>query len=310
MRLNQKTRTSKDYFILALKGMAMGAADVVPGVSGGTIAFISGIYEELLNTINSVNRDALKILFSGNLKLFWQHINGNFLAALFLGIGISIVSLAKLISHLLETQPLLLWGFFFGLILASIYLVSKKITQWNVTNGVGLLIGTVVAYYITVLPPMEQPNAGWFIFLSGTIAICAMILPGISGSFILLLLGSYQFILSAIKDLKLEVIALFGIGCITGLLSFSKLLSWLFKKYHDLTIAILTGFLVGSLNKIWPWKETISTRINSHGETVPFIQKNVLPEQFDGDHQLLYVIAAAVVGLILIVGLEKLADKH
>ena len=302
-------RSIKDYILLSLKGIAMGAADVVPGVSGGTIAFITGIYEELQDTINSVNFSALKKLKSEGLKSFWKHINGNFLVALFLGIAISIVSLAKLITYLLDHHSILLWSFFFGLIISSIYLVGKTIKKWDFKKVVGLIIGAGVAYYITILPPMENPNALWYVFLSGAIAICAMILPGISGSFILLLLGSYEMVLGAIKDVKLVIIAVFATGCITGLLSFSKLLSWMFKKYHDLTIAILTGFLIGSLNKIWPWKETISSRTNSHGEIVPFIQENILPNQFETDPHILPAIGMAIVGLALIIGLEKFASK-
>lgn len=302
-------RNLKDYILLSLKGVAMGAADVVPGVSGGTIAFITGIYEELLETIDSVNLSALKKLKTEGLRGFWKHINGNFLVALFLGIGISIVSLAKLITHLLEHHSILLWSFFFGLIISSIYLVGKTVKKWDITKVIGLLVGAGIAFYITILPPMENPNALWFVFLSGAIAICAMILPGISGSFILLLLGSYEMILGAIKDVKLAIIGVFAVGCITGLLSFSKLLNWMFKKYHDLTIAILTGFLVGSLNKIWPWKETISTRTNSHGEVVPFIQENISPFNFNGDNQLVFAVLMAIVGLVLILGLEKFASK-
>jgi len=260
-------RTFKDYFILFLKGVAMGSADVIPGVSGGIIA-------------------------------------------LFLGIGFSILSLAKLITYLLETQAVLLWSFFFGLIIASIHLVGKKISQWNVINILGLIAGGFIAYFITILPPMQNPNALWFVFISGAIAICAMILPGISGSFILLLLGSYQMILEAVKDLKITTVALFALGCLTGLLSFSKLLNWLFKHYHNFTVAVLTGFLVGSLNKIWPWKITVSTRLNAHGETVPFIQKNILPQHFEGNPQLLMAILLALFGLILILVLEKVGNKN
>jgi putative membrane protein len=303
-------RSIKDYIFLSLKGIAMGAADVVPGVSGGTIAFITGIYEELLNTINSVNLEALKKLKTEGLKGFWKHINGNFIVALFLGIGISVYKLAGLITHLMETQATLLWSFFFGLIIASIYLVGKKVAKWDISKIIGLIIGTGVAFYITLLAPMENPSELWFVFLSGAIAICAMILPGISGSFILLLLGSYELVLTSIKDLKLTIIAVFGAGCVVGLLSFSKVLSWMFKKHHDLTIAILTGFLIGSLNKIWPWKETISTRVNSHDEIVPFIQENVLPSNFDGDSQLILAIVMALVGLGLILVLEKVANKE
>ncbi len=303
-------RTIKDYVVLSAKGMAMGAADVVPGVSGGTIAFITGIYEELLETISSVNLDVLKKLKTDGIKGAWNHINGNFIVALFLGIGISIVSLAKLITYLMDNHAVLLWSFFFGLIISSIYLVGKKIKQWDFSKIIGLVIGSVVAFYITILPPMQNPDALWFVFISGAIAICAMILPGISGSFILLLLGSYEMILGAIKDVKLATIAVFGVGCLTGLLSFSRLLNWLFKHYHDFTIAILTGFLVGSLNKIWPWKLTTEYRTNSHGKEVPFLQDNVLPSSFDGDPQLIMAIVMAVIGLALIIGMEKFAKKE
>ena len=298
-------RTTKEYLSLSLKGMAMGAADIIPGVSGGTIAFISGIYEELIETINNVNFEAIKKLKNNGIKSFWTHINGNFLIALLTGIAISIMSLAKVITHLLETHSQLLWGFFFGLIVASVYIVGKQINKWDINNIISLIIGSIVAFYITILNPMQNPDALWFVFLSGSIAICAMILPGISGSFILLLLGSYEFILVAIKDFKLDVITIFGVGCITGLLAFSKLLNWLFKKYHDITIALLTGFLIGSLNKIWPWKETIQTRINSHGEIVPFIQSNVLPSNFEGDSNIIEVILLSLIGLVLIYLLER-----
>ena len=298
-------RTTKEYLSLSLKGMAMGAADIIPGVSGGTIAFISGIYEELIETINNVNFEAIKKLKNNGIKSFWTHINGNFLIALLTGIAISIMSLAKVITHLLETHSQLLWGFFFGLIVASVYIVGKQVNKWDINNIIFLIIGSSIAFYITILNPMQNPDALWFVFLSGSIAICAMILPGISGSFILLLLGSYEFILVAIKDFKLDVITIFGVGCITGLLAFSKLLNWLFKKYHDITIALLTGFLIGSLNKIWPWKETIQTRINSHGEIVPFIQSNVLPSNFEGDSNIIEVILLSLIGLVLIYLLER-----
>lgn len=302
-------RTLKDYLLIGAKGIAMGAADVVPGVSGGTIAFISGIYEELLETISKVNFNALKVLKQDGIKAVWNHINGNFIAALLSGIAISIISLAKLITYLMEFHTVVLWSFFFGLIISSIYLVGKKIKQWNFAKIISLIIGSAFAYYITILPPMSSPDALWFIFLSGAIAICAMILPGISGSFILLLLGSYEFILTSLKDIKLTIIAVFAAGCITGLLSFSRFLNWMFKKYHDLTVALLTGFLVGSLNKIWPWKKVLETRINSHGKVVPYIEENVLPQHFDGNPQLLMATIMLLIGFFLIVVIEKIASK-
>lgn len=302
-------RNIKDYLMIGLKGIAMGAADVVPGVSGGTIAFISGIYEELLETISKVNFNALKVLKQDGIKAAWNNINGNFIAALLSGIAISIISLAKLITYLMEFHTVLLWSFFFGLILSSIYLVGKKIKQWNVPKIISLIIGSAIAFYITILPPMSSPEALWFIFISGAIAICAMILPGISGSFILLLLGSYEYVLTSLKDIKITVIAVFAAGCITGLLSFSRFLNWMFKKHHDLTVALLTGFLVGSLNKIWPWKEVLQTRINSHGKEVPYIEGNVFPQHFDGEPQLMMSLVMLVIGFSLILVIEKIAEK-
>lgn len=288
----------------------MGAADVVPGVSGGTIAFITGIYEEFIHSLKSINLDALKALRSGGIKGFWDHINGSFLLFLFIGIGTSIVSLAKVFTYLLKTYPILVWAFFFGLIIASVWLVGKQIKKWSLGTVLAILIGTAVAYYITVASPAETPETWWFIMLAGMIAICAMILPGISGSFILLLMGKYAFIVGSISDHDFKVLGLFAIGCIAGLLSFSHLLSWAFKKFHNTTIALLTGFMVGSLNKVWPWKETISTRVNSHGETVPFIQESILPAGFEGEPQVGMAVLFIVIGIGLIVSLELFAAKR
>ena len=301
----------------------MGAADVVPGVSGGTIAFISGIYEELLETINSVNLGALKTLKNKGIKAAWKSINGDFIVTLFLGIGISIVSLAKLISYLLEAHPILIWSFFFGLVLASILYVGKQVKSWNAGSIVSLIIGTGLAFWITILPPLSSSNELWFIFVSGMIAICAMILPGISGSFILLLMGSYKTVLEALKDKDLLTIGMFMAGAVIGLLSFSRVLKWMFAKYHDLTIAILTGFLIGSLNKLWPWKETISIRVNSHDEVVPFMQENVLPIDyttfgldeineivyFSAEPQTILAIGFCILGAAIIFGMEIVSKK-
>ncbi len=295
---------------LALKGAAMGAADVVPGVSGGTIAFISGIYEELIDSINNINLAALKLWKSEGFKSFWNHVNGTFFVFLFVGIGISIVSLAKVVSFLLEMHPVLIWSFFFGLIIASVWLISKSIEKWSLGAIVTMAIGAVVAYYISTINSVASVDSTWYIVLSGAIAICAMILPGVSGAFILLLLGSYDKVLVAINDRDLVTIGLFGFGCAIGLLSFARVLKYLFSKYKNLTIALLAGFMVGSLNKVWPWKETISTRVNSHGEVVPFIQDNVLPSDFSGEAQLTYSIFLAIGGFLLIFILERFAPKE
>ncbi len=299
--------TFKDTFLLFFKGMAMGAADVVPGVSGGTIAFISGIYEELLESISSINFQTLSLLKEKGVKAVWKSIHGNFLATLLAGIAVSVVSLAKGISYLLENEPILLWSFFFGLVLASVLFVGKQIKKWRLSRGVLLMVGAVVAYYITILEPLVSQGASlWFLFLSGALAICAMILPGISGSFILVLLGSYKIILEAIHTRDMQAIATVGVGAVVGLLSFSKLLKWLFSKYHDFTLAILTGFVIGSLNKIWPWKETLTWRVNSHGVEVPLLQKSISPLVYDGNPELLMSGVCAVFGYLVILFLEKI----
>ena len=288
----------------------MGAADVVPGVSGGTIAFISGIYEELLNAINAVNLNSLKILKERGIKAMWQSINGNFLFSLLLGIGISIISLSRLIKWLLENEPILVWSFFFGLVLASILYIAKQIARWNAATITIRLLGALLAYYITTLPAMVNDNSsGLFMFLAGALAICAMILPGISGGFILLLLGAYKPAIDALHDRDFKTIFLLISGAIVGLLTFSRLLKWMFDKYRNLTLALLTGFVAGSLNKIWPWKETLSWSLNSQGVKVPFNEKSVLPWSYQGNPELLLAILFAFIGFIVILLLERTATQ-
>lgn len=302
-----------NYPLLILKGCAMGAADVVPGVSGGTIAFIAGIYEELVDSIKSINLHALKLLFTLKLKAFWQQINGSFLFSILLGIGISIFSLAKLMTWLLEHYPIQIWSFFFGLIIASTVLVAKEIQRWHAGTVIALIIGAAVAYVITILSPSETPNAWWFIILSGAIAICAMILPGISGAFILLLMGKYAYILGAVSALQFGILLLFAFGAVTGIVSFSHLLSWLLKKHHTATVATLTGFMVGSLNKVWPWKEILETYTDSHGAVHPLVEANISPaafEQLTGTPSFLWqAILLCIFGFVLIFGLEYLGEK-
>ena len=303
-------RSLKDYIIISLKGMAMGAADVVPGVSGGTIAFISGIYEELLNSISSFKFSLINVLKNEGIKVVWKKINGSFLLALFIGICFSVLSLAKLIETLLENHPILIWSFFFGLVLASIIYIAKQIKLWNIKCYLYLIFGLIFAYYITTLNPVITQNSSpWFLFLAGMIAICAMILPGISGSFILVLLGAYKPILNAINTKDFFSIIIFMAGAVLGLLTFSRVLKWLFSKYKNYTLALLIGFIAGSLNKIWPWKETISWRTNSKGIEVPFTTTSVSPFSFDGDSKLLMAGLLAIIGFGLILLLEKLAVK-
>ena len=303
-------RSFKEYVVISLKGMAMGAADVVPGVSGGTIAFISGIYEELLNSISSFNFSLINVFKNEGFKSVWIKVNGNFLVSLFVGILISVLSLAKLIESMLENHPIVIWSFFFGLVLASIIYIGKQITKWTKGSVLCLILGATLAFYITTLNPMVSANSSpWFLFLAGMIAICAMILPGISGSFILVLLGAYKPVLNALNTKDFVSIIIFLVGAVLGLLSFSRILKWLFSTYKNYTLATLTGFIIGSLNKIWPWKETISWRTNSKGIEVPFNTASVSPFSFEGDNQLLISIFLMLIGFGLIILLEKLAIK-
>ena len=292
------SRTIKDYVTLALKGMAMGAADVVPGVSGGTIAFIVGIYDELINSIKSINAHSLKLLFTGKIVSFWKGINASFLFSILLGIGISVFSLAKLITWLLEAHPIMVWAFFFGLVLASTWFVSKDIKEWNVKTIASFIVGAAVAYYITVATPAETPTNLLFIFLCGAIAICAMILPGISGSFILVLLGKYFYIMDAVKELKIGILLVFAAGALIGITSFSRVLSFALARFRNSTLALLTGFMLGSLNKVWPWKEKIM--MDGGFE----LEKNIMPNAF-----LAEAIVLAIIGFFLVYFLEKLSQK-
>lgn len=325
------SKNKKSYPGLFLRGLAMGAADVVPGVSGGTIAFITGIYEELLSTISGFNWALIKTIKSEGLKSFWIKANLSFLSFLLGGIAVSIVTLSKLISWLLVEHSILLWSFFFGLVLASIWLVGKTIPKWNWQNIVGLLAGTAVAFWITISAPSAGSENLAYIFLCGALAICAMILPGISGSFILVLMGAYPFVLGSItgamSSLKisdwsaftghLTVILVFISGCLIGILSFSKLLTWLFKKAHGFILAILTGFLIGSLNKIWPWKEVLEYFVKHPGEAneelVPLVERNIFPNTYEAMTKLpshfYLALVLAIVGFLLILVLERFGKK-
>lgn len=317
------SRSFKDYAIITLKGISMGAADVVPGVSGGTIAFISGIYEELITSIDNLSFANLKGIRKEGFTVTWKKINGNFLLALFTGIFISILSLAKAIEWLLINEPLILWSFFFGLVVASIVLITRSITKWNALVILFLVIGTLVSYYITIMKPTSSPDSIYYLFFCGFIAIIAMILPGVSGAFILVLLGAYSTaietvnsFLESIYEMNFEkftnafikFIAL-ALGAILGLKTFSKMLNWMFSNYKNLTLAVLTGFMIGSLNKIWPWKKTLSWFENSHGEMEPLLQKSILPSGFDGDPKISWVLIFMVIGFLTIYLLEKIATK-
>ena len=258
----------KKYLLVGLKGIGMGAADVIPGVSGGTIAFMTGIYEELVGSINNINGTAVKLLFKGRFRDFWKHINGTFLVSLIAGILISIMSLAKLMSYLLTYEPIPTWAFFFGLIVASSVFILRDIKGWKFRDVVMLVLGIILGVVVCTLSPTETPDALWFIFLSGAIAICAMILPGISGSFILLILGKYKFMLDTLNRilsgdgvlLDYAVVVIFILGALVGILAFSKFLHWLLARYHRSTLLVLAGFIIGSLVKVWPWSDMAVVR--------------------------------------------------
>ncbi len=312
---------------LFLKGMAMGAADVVPGVSGGTIAFISGIYEELLRSIKGIGPDTLAALRRSGIKGAWRQANGDFLATLIAGIGTSILLLVRPITWALKEHPVLIWGFFFGLIATSVWLCGRLVKRWGAGPALGLLVGACVALYIGLAEPGTASDSLAFYFMAGAIAICAMILPGISGSFILLLLGAYLPVMTAIKGLDLRLIAVFGAGCAFGLMAFSRLLNWMFTRQHDITVATLTGFLLGSLYIVWPWKQVLSTRIVHAGRPdehlEPFITRSIWPGDYAiiteidsalgitaKDPQILEAVLLALVGASLLLVLERFAPPR
>jgi len=285
----------RQYARLFGTGFSMGVADLIPGVSGGTIAFLSGIYEELLYSIKLVTGDVLRLFLRGKVKQAISLIPFRFLVPLFFGLFGAIFLLANLLSYLLEEYPVFVWAFFFGLVLASTMIVMKRVKKWSILDRVGFVIAAIGAYILVGLVPVETPNTLPVFFISGMIAICAMILPGISGSFILLLLGKYQQVLGAVTERNFLTLAVFAAGCVVGIALFSRVLSWLFKNYHNISVAILAGFMLGSARKIWPWKEVVSTRINSHGVEVPLVENNILPQVVDAS-----VVIAVVLALIAV----------
>ena len=287
--------------IVAVKGACMGAADVIPGVSGGTIAFIMGIYDDFVGSLAAINGEAVKLLFKGQFKAFWKHINGSFLLSLVIGIGISVISLAGLMQMLLSDFPIQTWAFFFGLIVASSIFIIRGISGWRLREGLLLGLGIILGVVICTLSPTQTPDGLWFIFLSGALAICAMILPGISGSFILLILGKYQYIMGVISDLvsgvefgrNLLILGIFAIGAVVGILGFSKFLHWLLARWNKETLIVLAGFIIGSLVKVWPW---------SNPEALA---------QADAAGSMLYGSAAlfALIGLSLVTGIELIGKR-
>lgn len=318
----------KNSIALALKGMAMGMAEVIPGVSGGTIAFITGIYEKLLNTIKAFSPSLIATFKKDGVKGLWSAVNGTFLVTLVAGMAVGVVVGVLVISHLLETYPPLIWAFFFGLIIASAIYVGRQISKWGIGEIIMFLIGTAIAYTITVVAPANGSESLPFVFISGAIAISAFILPGISGSFILLLMGMYTYIISdtlkpALKTLdpdKLLIMGVFALGCLTGLMTLSRVLSWTFKHYRDVTLALLTGFMLGSLNKIWPWRNAIDWLRDSAGVIILdkdgispkkiLVEENVFPAGYEGEPYVIGVVVLMIVGFLSVFLLERLSGDN
>ena len=302
--------------MVAVKGACMGAADVIPGVSGGTIAFIMGIYDEFVGSLASINAEALRLLFKGRFSAFWKHINGSFLLSLVIGIGISIIALAGLMQMLLSDFPIQTWAFFFGLIVASSLFIIRGISGWKLREGLLLVFGILLGAVICTLSPTQTPDGLWFIFLSGALAICAMILPGISGSFILLILGKYEYVLGAISGLvagvdpgrNLLILGVFGLGAIIGILSFSRFLHWLLARWQKETMIVLAGFIIGSLVKIWPWSNSEAIVLSQFPELASF--EDALPTEIisqymaSADLHISGAVLFAMIGFSLVTGIE------
>lgn len=305
-----RERTGKAWFTLGLRGMAMGAADLVPGVSGGTVAFIAGIYEELLDTLGGLGVGTLTFLFKEGPVKTWKRYNLGFLMALVVGIGLSVVLLAGALHHLLTHYPVRLWSFFFGLVAASVPFMLRDIPRKSFKAPVlaALALGAIAAWWLTGLPPLMQGNHPAFLFAAGAVAICAMILPGISGSFILVILGAYAAVIGALKSLDLVRIVAFASGALSGLLGFSKGLGWVFRRHRETAMALLSGFLIGSLRKLWPWKENAEALFTHSDGRIEYLQFNISP----ADHptpEVGLAVACMVLGAIMVTGLGALAQR-
>ena len=305
---SRSKRTFRDYLSISARGFCMGVADVVPGVSGGTMAFILGVYEELLDAVHAVNVRFLRSLVTFRFGRALSGFPWRFLVALVTGIMVAIFSLAQFFAWALDHHPVHVWAFFFGLVLASIITVRGKVSAWTATEALALLLAAAAAFVLVGAVPVETTSAAWFVFLSGAIAICAMILPGISGSFILVILGKYQYMLTAVVERDFLPIIIFGCGGILGLVFFARVLRWLLRRYHDVTVAALIGLMAGSLRKIWPWKETVETVTDSQGVVKPLVQLNVLPASLSGE--VLLAISLGITGCAIVLIIERLAARR
>lgn len=303
-----------NYIFLVLKGVAMGAANVIPGVSGGTMALITGIFERLIDAIKSFNLHAIKLLFSFKIKEFAKYTDLYFLIAIFGGIAVAIITLARLFDYLFTNYPVYIWAYFFGLVLASVYFVGKTVSSWKTSVVITFIIGTTIAIIISVMNPATENSGIFYLMLCGVVAMCSMILPGLSGSFVLILMGNYQLVMiDAVNDRDLTILIPVGVGAVVGLLAFSHILSWVFKRYRDQTISLLTGFILGSLSVLWPWQKLIYMKdaageiILKKGEPIVMKYERILPEVFNSE--VIYAILFAIAGIISIWGIEKAAKS-
>lgn len=315
----------KETVKIMLKGAAMGVAEVIPGVSGGTLAFITGIYERLLTAISNVNLSLLKTFKEDGIKAVWQKIDGLFLVKLLGGMAVGFIVGLKLVVRLLESHPVHIWSFFFGLILASIPLIGKQVKKWGGLEIMLLVVGAGLVYWVTIAAPSQGSEHLFVVFLAGIIGVSALMLPGLSGSFVLLLMGMYTIIMPAIEEVthfnfgpELFTVIAFGLGMLVGLLTFAKVLSFTFKKYPNPTLALLTGFLIGSLNKVWPWQQVLETRTNSKGEEVVKFSESVLPSQFSelsenflygNNPHIVAAIAIMLVAFVLVFLLDRFSPE-
>jgi putative membrane protein len=311
--LERTERSFKDYLVVLFKGMCMGAADVVPGVSGGTIAFIIGVYDEWIDSLKRCTPAVLLRAKREGIPAAWKHINGWFLVALFGGMLISLKTLAGVVLYALDNYPVVVWSFFTGLIAASVYYIGSKQSGWKLGHWLAFLGGTLFVYWISILTPAQLPGHWWILFLGGFFAICALVLPGISGSFVLLLAGLYHVFLNAIHNLDFVALAWFGSGCVCGFILFSRFVSWLLHHHHNITMATLIGFLVGSLNVTWPWKQALVTTVDSHGRTIVLQQENLNPLNYmavtGSEPLILLAIVSAIAGAALVLITEWTATK-
>lgn len=305
----------KSYLIYFLKGLAMGVANIIPGVSGGTLALITGIFERLINAIKAFDIKALRLLLKGEWKTFAQKTDLYFLLSLVLGIAVAIISLARIFDFLFKHYPIYIWAYFFGLVLASIYFVGKTIDKWSWSVILFFILGTAFALYVSFLHPASENANFWYLVLCGVVAICSMILPGLSGSFVLILMGNYQLVaIHAINNLDFGVLAPVALGAVAGLIAFSYLLSWVFKHFKNQTLAVLTGFILGSLNVLWPWKtaEYLTNQdgqfVLKHGEKIVSRYASTLPTQLD--HHFWWAVVIIVLGILTITLIELMASRN